>query len=380
MRTASLPLLLLLPAMLGGAGCASLGGRVPGPEEAKARAGVIARAEVWQPTRVEAMNLRRGPTGRGAFRPGATITCTYRDKDLAGRSPKFVCAIGGGDEVKVKYGAENGEVYGEVLATRLLWALGFGADRMYPVTVICRGCPEDLGGTRTPRGAMRFDPAVIERKMPGAEWAPEGREGWAWNELNVVNASAGGAPRAHRDALKLLAVMLQHTDSKPQQQRVVCLDQRSAKDGTCRRPFLMINDLGLTFGRANAMNRNAAGSVNLAAWRETPVWKDETGCTGYLPRSLTGSLEHPVIGEDGRRFLARLLARLSDRQLRDLFDVAQVRRRPRSPGDASSGYPSVAEWVGAFKAKRAAIAERRCEPAPERVADRSPGGASSRPD
>jgi hypothetical protein len=373
MRLASLPSLVLLPAMLAGAGCASMGG-VTSPEEAKARVGVIARAEVWRPTRVEAMNLRRGPTGRGAFRPGATVTCTYRDKDLSGRSPKFECAIGRGDEVKVKYGADNGEVYGEVLATRLLWALGFGADRMYPVTVICRGCPEDLGGTRTSRGAIRFDPAVIERKMPGAEWSPDGQEGWAWNELNVVNASAGGAPRAHRDALKLLAVLLQHTDSKPQQQRVVCLDQRSAKDDTCRRPFLMINDLGLTFGRANVMNRNAAGSVNLAAWRETPVWKGDEGCTGNLPRSLTGSLDNPVISEEGRRFLAGLLMRLSDRQLRDLFDVAQVRRRSRSPGDESSGYPSLEEWVTAFKAKRAAIAERRCQARPERVADRAGDG------
>lgn len=333
---------------------------MPTPEQARARTDVLVRAQVWRPTKVEAVNLRRGPGGAGAFRPGATVRCTYKDKDMSGASPKFACVIGRDDEVKVKYGVDNGEVYGEVLATRLLWALGFGADRMYPVTVVCRGCPVDLGGTPVGGGAVRFDAAVIERKMPGAEWSPDGREGWAWNELNVVNPSFGGAPRAHRDALALLAVLLQHTDSKPQQQRVVCLGQRSTKDGACRRPFLMINDLGLTFGRASVTNSNATSSVSLAAWRDTPVWKDEAGCTGYLPRSLTGSLEHPVIGEEGRRFLAGLLARLSDRQLRDLFDVAQVRRRPRSPGDESSGHPSVAEWVSAFKAKRAAIAERRC--------------------
>lgn len=360
MRAALLPFTIAAAAFVASAGCASLGGPVPTPEEANARTDVLVRAQVWRPTKVEGMNLRRGPGGPGAFRPGATVTCTYKDKDMSGASPKFACVIGRDDEVKVKYGVDNGEVYGEVLATRLLWALGFGADRMYPVTVVCRGCPEDLGGTRVRGGAVRFDAAVIERKMAAAEWSPDGREGWAWNELNVVNPAFGGAPRAHRDALALLAVLLQHTDNKPQQQRVVCLDQRSTKDDTCRQPFLMINDLGLTFGRANVMNRNAVGSVNLAGWRETPVWKDETGCTGYLPRSLTGSLEHPVISEEGRRFLAGLLARLSDRQLRDLFDVAQVKRRPRSPDDAASGYPSVGEWVSAFKAKRAAIAERRC--------------------
>jgi hypothetical protein len=33
------------------------------------------------------------------------------------------------DEVKVRYGPDNGEVQGAVLASRLLWALGFGADQ-----------------------------------------------------------------------------------------------------------------------------------------------------------------------------------------------------------------------------------------------------------
>ena len=74
-------------------------------------------------------------------------------------------------EVKVKFGGNNGEVYGEVLATRLLWALGFGADRMYPVNVICRGCPAELLGIERPNGESRFDPAVIERKLA----APSGR-------------------------------------------------------------------------------------------------------------------------------------------------------------------------------------------------------------
>ena len=87
--------------------------------------------------------------------------------------------IGGDDEVKVKFGGANGEVYGEVLATRLLWALGFGADRMYPVNVVCRGCPDEFGGTRLPNGDSRFNPAVIERKMAGSEWPREDSSGWS---------------------------------------------------------------------------------------------------------------------------------------------------------------------------------------------------------
>lgn len=111
-----------------------------------ARAALLRHAQVWRPTRISTMDLKRGPQGPGAFAPGARVTCDFVERDLSGKSPKFACRIGADDEVKVKFGGTNGEVYGEVLATRLLWALGFGADRMYPVNVICRGCPREFAG------------------------------------------------------------------------------------------------------------------------------------------------------------------------------------------------------------------------------------------
>jgi hypothetical protein len=322
---------------------------------------VLSRSQVWAPTPIRSLDVKAGPKESDAFSFRATVECNYVDKRLAGGSPKFACAIGSNDEVKVKFGGENGEVYGEVLATRLMWALGFGADRMYPVNVICRGCPRELGGIERPGDVYRFDPAVIERPMRGAEWRPDGQQGWSWNELNVVSPRLDGAPRAHRDALKLLAVFLQHTDNKPEQQRILCLDQpESHASGSCRRPFLMISDVGLTFGRANRTNTNEAGSVNLNAWRRTPVWKDDSGCQGNLPKSLTGTLDDPVISEEGRRFLANLLLQLSDRQIRDLFETARVELRLRSPGDGSSGFATVDEWVEAFEVKRSQILTRRC--------------------
>jgi hypothetical protein len=51
---------------------------------------------------------------------------------------------------------------------------------------------------------------------------------------------------------------------------------------------------------------------------------------------------------------------LSDRQLNDLFESAQVMHRLREPGRAMSGFSSVAEWVNVFKEKRQQIADRRC--------------------
>ena len=70
MRAALLPLTISACAFIASAGCASLGGPVPTPEQARARTEVLVRAQVWRPTKVEAMNLRRGPgkTTRAAGR------------------------------------------------------------------------------------------------------------------------------------------------------------------------------------------------------------------------------------------------------------------------------------------------------------------------
>src|SRR5690349_21312479 len=91
------------------------------PEERRA---AISRAHVWEPTKVETMDLRRGPQDKGAFPPMASVTCKYSEsKSSGGRSPKFDCELPSGETVKVKYGEDNGEIYGIVAASRLLWAL-----------------------------------------------------------------------------------------------------------------------------------------------------------------------------------------------------------------------------------------------------------------
>jgi hypothetical protein len=338
-------------------------------QKASPRLDAIAGSQVWSPTDVAAMDIRTGPMEKGAFPFNATVTCDYIPKQLSGGSPKFAC-VDGADELKVKYsapatgyiaGQSNSEVFAEVAATRLLWALGFGADRMYPVRVICRKCPSTLGGVARENGERLFDPATIERKMPGHEFEPD--SSWSWSALYEVDEQRGGAPAAHRDALRLLAVFLQHTDTKPKQQRLLCIGGRIPTEGpttTCERPFMMVSDLGLTFGKANLMNSNGKG-MNYVDWSSMPVWKAGSAeCVGDLSKSFTGTLKDPVISEAGRAFLADLLTRLTDDQIRALFEVSRVTLRLRDPGKARSGFSTVEEWTDVFKRKRAEIVERRC--------------------
>lgn len=338
------------------------------------RRAILSRAEVWQLIDTASLNLLTGPQGDGAFAFDVPVTCAYAypEKPLSGVTPKFECALTPDDVVKVKYGEDNGEVFAEVASSRLFWALGFPADRMYPVKVTCRHCPSDpfkeskaewhLGksGVVSDR---QYDLATIEREFPGEEVEVPDYEGWAWPELDLVDEESGGAPRAHVDALKLLAVFIQHVDTKPGQQAIVCADQNMRRDrsgnATCRAPLLMIKDLGSSFGAAKKF---AFPKMKLDSWREVPIWRDPATCQADLTRSLVGNLEHPVISEAGRRFLAERLMLLSDSQIRDLFTAARVERRGDTTRDATgeSRPVTVNDWVNAFKVKRSQIVTHSC--------------------
>ena len=350
------------------------------------RVTAIQHAEVWAPTDVASMDLRAGPQGKGSYAPFATVPCDYVFMKPYGGSAKFECAVGPGDEVKVKYGKDNVEVYAEVAATRLMWALGFGSDAWYPVTVVCHGCPPDPFRDQSKRlDSVTFDIAAIERKMPGKVMETKPDEGWAWKALDSFDESAGTDLKAHRDALKLLAVFLQHTDSKPEQQRLICLPEAKAEDPSktktgeaskaraedtsktkageapktkaqdgeeaCARPFMYIHDSGLTFGRANLLNSNQESGAVYARWAAVPVWKDPKRCVGKLSGSLTGTLTDPVISEAGRKFLADLLMQLTDSQVHDMFDAGRFGQRSTVTVD---------QWVDLFKKKRQEIVAARC--------------------
>ena len=334
------------------------------------RRALLDRAQVFRPIDTKSLDLIAGPRGKGAFAFDSPITCTfaYPKEPLSGVTPKFECEVAKGDVVKVKYGQDNGEVYAEVAASRLFWALGFLADRMYPVRVTCTDCPENPHRVSTSEWHLGkpgnvstrvFDPATIERKFEGEEIEVPKFEGWSWKELEPLADNGVGAPRAHIDALKLLAALIQHVDSKAENQALMCADAHITKDAegneSCSRPYLMVKDLGSSFAAAS---RLTFPKMKLESWRQVDVWKDERSCQANLTSSIVGTLEHPRISEVGRKFLADRLSLLSDKQLHDLFTAARVERRK----DKVDGRQvTVADWVRVFKAKRDQIVNHRCQ-------------------
>jgi hypothetical protein len=108
---------------------------------------VLARARVWNEpaTPIESASL-------GSNRPDLPdeLVCRYKPEPTSGTTPKFDCVLAGGEVVKIKYGATT-EIPAEIAATRLLAALGFGADTIYLIRKVrCFGCP------RSPFRAMQL--------------------------------------------------------------------------------------------------------------------------------------------------------------------------------------------------------------------------------
>jgi hypothetical protein len=350
---------------------------------------LIRRARVWEPGDVAARNLYDGPPGRLPYAVDAEVACDFVPKQMTGWSEKFACRLDDGTVVKVKYNRPDAyykEAFGEVLGTRIFWALGFYADRMIPVHVTCRGCPEnpfeyvdsrkrvsvddDRRIESLPHdafvGTYRFEIAAIEEPLDGATIEQEDRQGWDWELLEEIDASAGGSSRAEVDALKLLNAFVQNADNKPAQNTLACpRAQIVAGEGgkqECRRPVMYVDDLGSVFGEGGIAT-GGSGRIDFEGWRSRKVWRDEKKCRARLTSIggpfRSGTLKDPVIGEAGRALLAEQLAKLSDRQIADLFRAARVELLELTVRDGARGKRPVTieDWVELFKAKRSEITD-----------------------
>ncbi len=286
-----------------------------GTDAATLRADALRRATALAP-----------PVRAHAALPHETITCVFLRALPTGTSAKFDCVLEGGELVKVKYG-RNPEINAETAATHLVRALGFAADDVQIVRRLrCYGCPRfpfltmrlqtGLGGTLIGEhgyedGYTDFEWVALERRFPAPAIETPTQEGWAWWELKDT-----AAPRAEIDALRLLAVFLGHWDNKAENQRLVCLDDLAGVPGRCDRPLAMMQDLGATFG---------PNKVNLARWREFPIWSDFAGCEVSMRRMPYGAGTFPTvaISEEGRAWLGRRLAMLPEAGVRGLFETAR---------------------------------------------------------
>ena len=321
---------------------------------AEERIDALSRATVWQPP---------PPIARASFavdpKQPKEVSCTFEISQLNGTAPKFDCRLPNGDKIRVKYG-RSPEIPSEVASTRLLHALGFGADNMTLVEKVrCYGCPAEpfmtmktlgfagaeklYGKVMDPKDSKEFEWAAIERKHAGRTIETEEVEGWAFFELDLIDPKKGGAPRAHVDALRLLAVFLAHWDNKSENQRLMCLSEKDwPEGGKCSKPLAMLQDVGAAWGPRK---------VDIEEWLTAPIWTDRATCTTSMDAlPYHGATFKPVkISEAGRKHIGGLLSQLSDQQVDDLFRSARFDHATGLFGGVKA--TPIEQWVKAFRSK-----------------------------
>ena len=251
------------------------------PEE---RSAYVSRAIVWEPPNIAGLTadlIRMGE--QTSLKPDEQISCTYTSKskkELGGLTPKFECETADKKTYRIKYGMK---AHTTVVTSRLLWALGFGAPISTPVRVICDGCSPDPWNKPDPiQGKTTFIEAVVQDMKAGKEITITGlaEVGFSWKkDLPLVSHKNGGATRAQLDALELIAVLLQHGDSKAAQQKLICRPQDyDDSENICRQPFMYIYDLGKSLGSDGLK----VHPLNFERWKHQSVFKDKTTCIGNL--------------------------------------------------------------------------------------------------
>jgi hypothetical protein len=385
---------------------------VTSPEQRQA---YLAAATLWEdralPSPAEIVEGRGTPaTGnRADLNPDGGFACTWQTggAQMGGKTPKFTCRTAAGRLIRVKYydgrpKTGNREVFAEVVAVRLFWALGFPSDIVLPLTVQCLDCPEDPMTGVGPR-STRTLLGVTEPAFRGTPILSTANtdEGWRFGEIDAAITALPPGPdrdrqRMHFDALSLLGAFVQHGDRKPEQQRLVCASDIDATAGdvhalddrptglpalferpgarACTSSLAMIQDLGATFGSSGKGTLRTA-KIDLDPWTRRPVFlapaddpeRAVRGCRADVTPSASAgpaSRANPRISEAGRRFLVERLERLTDEHIRALFVAARVESIGTAPTWTEPGsarvFKGLDAWVAAFKYKRAQLALVRC--------------------
>jgi hypothetical protein len=253
-------------------------------------------AQFWvEPADPSSRDLFWGPGGREhAPRPDERWEFLERDNKTWGFSPGFDVKDSRGITWSVKQGPE---AQSEIVASRLLWAIGYHQPPTYYVRQWTMHGERWAG----PKDAARFRPNLpwMDRKGP-----------WSWHD----GPFTGTQP--WRGALVMMA-LLGNSDLKPSQNTIYELE--GPREGARR--WYVMRDVGQAFGESGMIwpKRN-----DIEAWEKEPFLEGlrEDGTVRFNYSGLWRELFRNLRPDDVR-WAAERLARLSDRQLEDAFRAAE---------------------------------------------------------
>lgn len=259
------------------------------------------RPVLWNdPGSIESLDLFYGPGGREGA-PDVNGKFTFVSADTGGTQKKVDVKDDKGRDWTVKFGPEARP---ETAATRFVWAAGYHTDEDYFVPrVHIDGMP---GGDAT---NVRFERRHSGLKSVGL---------WTWENNPFVGTR-------ELDGLKVLMVVMNNWDLKAVNNKVVRPTKKSGEDTDER--IYYVGDLGATFGKTGSL----AFGLHLpgdppAGTKDKP---EQFARQAFIDGVRDGFVRFHYKGKDpgalkgirveNAKWMGSLLARLSEKQLRDAF-------------------------------------------------------------
>ena len=273
---------------------------------------------LWrEPTDIGSRNLYDGPGGpQGQPKP----PFKFVKEDLAGTSPKFDVKDGAGSKWRVKLGPE---AQPETAATRLLWAVGFVANKNYFVPEMqVKGMP-----SRLKRGQKLIGPNG-ELHSVRLQQAQGGKRlgTWKWKSNPFTGTR-------EFNGLRVMMALLSNWDLKDDNNAIHADPEPNGSE------LYEVSDVGASFGRTGETYSASASKNNLQAYRRSKfiskITRDYVNFNfpTHLPylyvfdfplffsqRHLHWIGQH--IPRADAEWMGSLLAELSPQQIRDAFRAA----------------------------------------------------------
>ncbi len=285
--------------------------------DAVLKAGDLAHPVLWRdPGDIASLDLYLGEGGKDG-QPAPPFT--FEAEDMHGTNPKFDARDANGKKWRVKLGVEARP---EVVASRLLWAVGYFVNDDYVLE------SADVQGLHLKRGEKLAKDGHIEQARFARK--PEGEKKigiWQWKDNPFLKTR-------EFNGLRVMMAVMNNWDLKDDN-NAVFRDKKSGQD------VLLVSDVGATFGTNGLSWTVARSKGNIGTFRESKFVTRATETevdfatpkpptarlieTGGIPETKDYAMRTGIdwIGRSvpraDARWIGSLLGQLSHQQLVDAF-------------------------------------------------------------
>lgn len=284
------------------------------------------------------------------------VECSYKakadDNPFNGMTAKFDCTFdpkqpdGKARTLKVKYephqyaGGGYKEIPQAVMGTLMARLMGFYTSTYCPVDVICKDCPSENPWENRSQAApvignrVLLENVVVEIKQKGYQVTDSSHngshKGYSFPQGFVFRSEMSRyAPRdkalqtqllTERETLALWINFVRSQDADRHNSKLYCLKSKTGENGIprCETSIGVINDYGNSFGYSKA-NR----PLKLSDFSRDTLMSGNRGAVTWGASGNSGAGGYPI-SKAGRDLFVTMSESLTDQQLEDIFNLAQI--------------------------------------------------------